>query len=371
LPLLDQNYELITELGRGATGTVWEARSRATSEIVAIKILHSHLLESATARKRFQREVESASNLHHPHCIEVLGHGQTADNTSFLVMERLYGTTLESLLENSGPLRQERAIKIAAQILDAIGAAHRLGIVHRDLKPCNVMLIDRDSDSDFVKVCDFGLAKAIEADADSSSSAAGVVQNYISSTTRPGEICGTPAYMAPEQACGEPIDARADLYAVGVMLFRAIVGQLPFSGRSILALLSMHLTVLPPNPSKLRPDLGIFPPLENLILRALAKDRAERPSSAEVFRADLLQIQRDLRKRGQRWATVSQLSFAASYNGTLPASKGKQWRVQMIGQPAIHREPIRFLSAQSSSRGNNEERASPMARLPDGGAWRR
>jgi serine/threonine protein kinase len=280
-------------------GTVWEARNRDTSEVVAIKVLHAHLLDSAAARKRFVREVESASYLQHPHSVRVLERGETDDGCGFLVMERLTGRTLHSLLRSHGPLPQARAIRIAERILDAVGAAHRLGIVHRDLKPSNVMLVDRDGDPDFVKVCDFGLAKAIAVEQRDDTGAIRPRIHLSSSATQVGELCGTPGYMSPEQACGDPVDARTDLYAIGVLLFESLTGRLPFSGRSILSVLSAQLTTDPPRPSSIRPDLQIFSPLEQLVLRALAKDRAERPSSAEVFRADLLQIGRDLAQRAR------------------------------------------------------------------------
>jgi len=299
--LLDGRYELGTALGCGSTGTVWEARDHLTSRIVAVKVIHPELLGAASARRRFLREVASAESLRHPHTVQVLTHGQTPEGTGYLVMERLAGVTLSALLSATGWLEQRRAIAIAAQILEAAGAAHRLLIVHRDLKPSNIILVAHEGDPEFVKVCDFGLAKAIEVDDPASGEEEErTAAPYGSSMTELGTICGTPAYMAPEQARGEELDGRADLYAVGVLLFEALVGRVPFSGRSTLAVVSQHLSAAPPRPSSLRPDLRIFPPLESLILRALAKNRAERPSSAEVFRADLLQIDRDLVREARR-----------------------------------------------------------------------
>jgi serine/threonine-protein kinase len=294
---IDGRYELTAEIGRGGTGTVWEAFDAVTSEVVAVKLVSPDVLATESARRRFTREVSIATALDHPRAVRVLGHGVTSDG-GYLVMERLVGTTLAALLRSAGPLPQARAIHVVAQILDAVGAAHRLGIVHRDLKPGNVMLIRREADADFVKVCDFGLAKAISRDGLGQGSGSLDDPESTSITTNAGEICGTPSYMAPEQARGGPLDGRADLYAVGVILFRAITGRLPFTGATSLAIISQHLSAPPPRPSVARADLGIFPPLENLVLRALAKDPAERPSSAEVFRADLLQIERDYKRRG-------------------------------------------------------------------------
>jgi serine/threonine-protein kinase len=162
------------------------------------------------------------------------------------------------------------------------------------------MLVERNGDPDFIKVCDFGLAKDIERDSYDPVQEAdlALAVDLDSITTEHGHICGTPEYMAPEQARGERVDERADLYAIAVMLYQAVVGRPPFSARSPLAVVSLHLTAAPPRPSELRPDLGIFPPLESLILRGLAKDRTERPSSADVFALDLARIERDF----ARWS---------------------------------------------------------------------
>jgi len=306
--LLDGRYGLQKELGRGTTGVVWEAFDRVASEVVAVKVLHRHLLSSVRARKRFVREARSAGALKHPHSVAVKGHGCGPDGDAYLVMERLLGVTLATLLKGSSEVSQLRAIRIVAQVLEAVSAAHRVNILHRDLKPNNVMLIEHDGDPDFVKVCDFGLAKEFDG------------AQASSLLTGHGEVCGTPAYMAPEQARGEPLDARADIYAVAVMLFQAVVGRLPFQASSPFALASMHLSAPPPRPSDLRPDIAFFPALESLILRGLSKNKAERPSSAEVFRADLLQIERDYRSSSWDHAGGPEIDTLAPVEGNRSGS---------------------------------------------------
>jgi serine/threonine-protein kinase len=328
--LIAERYELGGEVGRGATGTVWEAWDRRTSRAVAIKILHPHLLTSGLTRRRFLREVELASTLRHPHCVEVLAHGDVEPRGAFLVMERLHGTTLAKRLREGGPLPQHVAVRIVAQVLDAVGAAHAAKIVHRDLKPANVMLIERDGDCDFVKVCDFGLAKAIVVEPSTGEDQNGDLVEVGSLSTNQSEICGTPEYIAPEQARGETIDGRADLYSVGVILYQALIGRPPFQGRNVLGVVSMHLTSPPPRPSELRPDLRIYPPLEKLVLRALLKERAERPSSAEVFRADLLQIGRDLARHERQARKAGHDLAPATLSG-----KASWWSTRRIAVGAV------------------------------------
>jgi hypothetical protein len=204
-------------------------------------------------------------------------------------MERLSGTTLAERLHRGGPMPQALAIKVALETLDALAAMHAVGFVHRDIKPANIVLVEQDGDSDFVKGCDYGLVKQVvptEAGLDP-------FEGWPSLTTEQGEVCGTPGYMPPEQARGEDVDARADLYALAAVLYQCLTGCAPFPGRSALAVVSQQLMGPPPRPTVLRPELRIFPPLESLVLRALSRDRAERPSSARVLHADLTQIARD------------------------------------------------------------------------------
>jgi serine/threonine protein kinase len=305
LTIVADRYELSKVLGRGSTGTVWEAWDRKSSEAVAVKLFAPGVLESVRGRKRFVREVAIARTVAHRHAVRVRSHGMLPDGGGYLVMERLVGTTLACRLRKTGPLPQPRAIRIVSQILDAVDAAHRLNVVHRDLKPSNVMLVRRRAQADFVKVCDFGLAKAVEDDAPEASP--NCDSDFDCFSTERGHICGTPAYMAPEQGRGEPVDGRADLYAIAVVLFEAVIGRLPFSAQSPLAIMGLHLTMPPPRPSVLRPDLAISPALEQLILRGLAKDRTRRPSSAWAFRSELLDIARRLRRGEIRCAVPARL----------------------------------------------------------------
>jgi serine/threonine-protein kinase len=320
-------YQLSTVIGRGASGTVWEAWDRPSNRLVAVKVFHASVLASSLGRKRFLREAELASTLRHPHCVEVLDHGEDDEGCAYLVMERLFGTTLAAHLRARQALPQLEAIELGAQMLDAIGAAHAVRIVHRDLKPANVILVAGEGGREVVKVCDFGLAKAIDFDTLSREHDGDEDVDLSCLSTEQGDICGTPEYMAPEQARGEVIDGRADLYSAAVILYHALVGRPPFQSRSPLAVVSMHLTAPPPRPSALRPDLQIYPPLENLILRALSKDRADRPSAATVFRADLLQIGRDYARRQRLGRDVT--SVEAPTLAGAPRRRSR-WRTSAI-----------------------------------------
>jgi serine/threonine-protein kinase len=286
--VIEERYRLEDELGSGTSGSIFRASDLRTGERRAVKVLHDDLSQNPLLARRFAREVDSAKSIQHPNVVRVAAAGRTADGRLYLVMELVEGTSLADVLKKEGALPLARTIDIAAQVLDAVAAAHRLSIVHRDLKPSNILMTATAERRDLVKVCDFGLAKAIRPDDETDS-----LTPHASSLTLQGQLCGTPAYMSPEQAQCEPLDGRTDLYSVAVMLFEMVTGSLPFNARSPMALISRHLTEAPPRPTQVRPDALIPPALENLILRGLAKDRSERPSSADVFRAELLQIGRD------------------------------------------------------------------------------
>jgi len=280
----DAAYYLKGVLGAGSSGTVWEAVDRSSSEPVAIKILHPEALPSDGARQRFLREIANARVIDHPNCVRVRAHGQLDGGRYFLVMDYLRGRTLADALAQ-GPISPLRAMGIVAQILEGLTAIHTRGIVHRDIKPGNILLGEGPSES--VKIVDLGLATLLPA---------GDPVGAFAAPAAGEPVCGTPAYMAPEQVLGRSVDARTDLYAVGIILYELIVGTRPFQGRSAAAILSLQVNAPPPRPSALRPDLAVFPALEALILRALSKNESERPSSAAVFRADLLQVVADYQK---------------------------------------------------------------------------
>ncbi len=263
-------------LGRGGMGDVYKANHLTLDRPVVLKLLKKLFQSDPALVQRFHREARAASRLNHPNSITVIDFGQTDDGTLFIAMEYLAGRSLERVIADEHPLGEDRVVHIGAQILAALSEAHALGIIHRDLKPANVMIESRLDESDFVKVLDFGIAKL---------SGPGTGGTGI---TQAGIVCGTPGYMSPEQVRGERLDARSDLYAVGVILYEMITGLLPFQSMTPMGLVTKHL-VEDPTPIKVRnPNVSVSAPLESLVMRALARKREERFASSGEMRAALL-----------------------------------------------------------------------------------
>ncbi len=274
-------YLIERKIGEGGMGKVYRARVISTpgdSNPVALKILRRDFLSDKNALARFRRELRVTSRLRHPNSIGVLDSGNAPDGALYIAMEWVAGKDLHTVLAESSPFPELRAARIVAQILSALGAAHRLGIIHRDLKPENVMIATGPDGEDRVKVLDFGIAK-IQPQGEG---------EELTALTQAGFVCGTPEYMSPEQARGTPLDARSDLYSVGVLLYQMVTGALPFEGQSSQALAAKHLYDPPPPLSTRSPGRAVSAPLEALILKALAKPRNGRPRNAERFRDELL-----------------------------------------------------------------------------------
>jgi serine/threonine-protein kinase len=229
-------YRLAGLIGSGASGQVFRAARVDSGEAVAVKLLHPHLVADPEATLRFRREARVAAAVEHVNWARGLELGQEQDGAWFFAMELLEGRTLARLLREEHPLSFQRIHHLFRQILDALEVAHARGLVHRDLKPGNVIVVADARGGEVVKVCDFGISKLAVEPADGSD------ETLRARATTDGAICGTPAYMAPEQARGLPVDARADLYAAAVILFELVSSQPPFSGHTKMDLLASHLT---------------------------------------------------------------------------------------------------------------------------------
>ncbi len=265
----DGRYRIDKLLGRGGMGAVYRAQQLSMDKPIALKVLAKHLAEEERQVQRFNQEALTSSRLKHPNTIRVLDYGKSEDGFLYLAMELLEGYELSRVIRSDGALKPPRALKIARQMTKSIGEAHQIGLVHRDLKPDNIFLCDFFGEKDFVKVLDFGIAKFME-DIPGQES-----------LTQTGFICGTPLYIAPEQALGRPVTPRTDLYSLGVILYEMLTGQPPFRADTPIAIVMRHIHDTPPPMSEIKPDLEIPPELEQLVMTLLQKDPRHRPSTAE------------------------------------------------------------------------------------------
>jgi serine/threonine-protein kinase len=269
-------YRLKRRLGEGGMGEVWLAYHAALRRDVAVKILRRHdWATDAAALARFEREVRATSELSHPNTVRVFDYGTTEDGLWFYAMEHLEGEDLARLVRREGPMAPARAIHVVSQAARALGEAHERGIVHRDVKPENILLTSLGGEHDFVKVVDFGIAKLARE------------EDGSESLTQTGAMLGTPAYMSPEAAAGKPVDARSDVYGLGVVLHFLLTGAPPFEATTLGALLHAHLQATPPPPSTRAPH-PISAELDALVGRALAKAPVDRFADGAALHAALV-----------------------------------------------------------------------------------
>ncbi len=264
--LLGGRYRLVAPLARGGMAEVWEARDEVLARPVAVKLLLPHLAADPEIVDRFRREARSAARLSHPNVVAVYDTCDDGEHHA-IVMELVRGESLRQLLDREGPLEPARAVAIAASVAEALDHAHRAGLVHRDVKPGNILLTDDGR----VLVADFGIAKA--------------AVHEGTELTDASVLLGTARYLAPEQVRSEPVDARADLYALGVVLYEMLCGVPPFEADTAVATAGMRLHTDPLRPRQHR--AGIPRRLEQLVLSAMAPDPADRPVDAAHFAADL------------------------------------------------------------------------------------
>jgi serine/threonine-protein kinase len=319
--LLGERYRIEALLGSGGMGAVYRATHVHMKKAVAVKVLHKEMTFQEEVVKRFEREAVAAARIEHPNVAAATDFGRLEDGAFYLVLEFVEGRSLADLQKQLGRLPTERALRIARQIAMALTAAHASGIVHRDLKPDNVMLVQRDGDPDFVKVLDFGIAKLHgEETADQPA------------LTRVGTVFGTPEYMAPEQAKGEPADARADLYTLGMILYEMLRGKSAFEGDDLIVVLTQQMASPPPP----LPD-DVDSEVRALVMMLLEKDPARRVQSASQLTARFEEI----------------LGLPPASNVGYPAS--------IAGVPAVS-----GLSARGAGAGNFRRSAQLLAALRPG-----
>src|SRR5467141_3316594 len=260
-------------------GVVYRARDERLDRDVALKLLSGVSLDSGSASQRFIREAQLAATLNHPNIVTIY-EVEEADGYHFIAMEFVEGETLRARIAR-GPLELDEVIRIGADVSDALDAAHALGLIHRDIKPANILLTRTGR----AKVADFGLAKRIEGPGEGSSPQAMAPAATVSDLTQAGAVAGTVSYMSPEQTRGDVLDPRSDLFSLGVVLYEALTGRLPFEGPTALAVIHEIAIVEPPAPSRIR--RGIPRALDAIVLRAMAKDRERRTTRGSEIAAAL------------------------------------------------------------------------------------
>jgi len=271
---LNNRYFVKRKIGEGGFGAVFEGMQVATERPVALKILHPQSVSDATVVARFRREAEACSKLRNPHTVIIYDFDQTEDGVLYLAMELVRGQSLQDIQRASGIIPVDRCLRILDQVAEALGEAHTKGIVHRDMKPENIMVEDREGE-DFVKVLDFGIAKIKSGDGGKDAPA----------LTAIGQTVGTLEFMSPEQLRGKPLDGRSDIYALGMVAYEMLTGELPFKkSKSTTEIIQYHLQTPPPPPSSLKPEAEIPQVVDELVQKMCAKSRDDRHANTDDLR---------------------------------------------------------------------------------------
>ncbi len=327
--VLADRYRIDAVVGEGAMGTVYAAEHVLMKKRLAVKVLHRELSSVPELVARFEREARAAANIDHPNIAGATDFGKLGDGAIFLALELVEGRCLRDEVA-LGPLSMVRALHITRQVAAALGAAHAQGIVHRDLKPENVMLVNKGGDPDFVKVLDFGVARVPIGEGGGEG---------VGPITRAGMVFGTPEYIPPEQALGQPSDGRADLYSLGVMLFELLTGSRPFVADSKVSLVGQHLGKPPPRLVERLPGLAVPDAVEALVAALLEKEVARRTQTADnVVKA----VERDHRQADARSAPDRSSRPGAAIAGARdPGAPSRRALAVATRGPAHRAEPRR------------------------------
>ncbi len=321
--VLDGRYRIVAKLGEGGMGEVYAAEHVHIEKRVAVKLLRHEILANPEAVTRFRQEARSASSIGHKNIISIEDFGKLTDGRIYLCMELLEGEPLNDLLEQ--PLGPERILNILIQTCHGLAAAHEKGIVHRDMKPENIFVTIAPDGTEIPKLLDFGIAKVSGNDGDNG-------------LTRTGTIFGTPFYMSPEQALGQRVDHRADIYAMGVIMYECFAGSIPFSGESFMGILTKHITAEPDPPARRALENGrtIPPGIEPIILHAMRKEPDQRyQTMAELIEA-LIAVHRNLAGPGMSGYMEPHVMGSAALPGLRYGSSGQQSPTPV---PQTHRHP--------------------------------
>ncbi len=274
---LADRYEIVSVIGRGGMGVVYKARQEIMDRLMAIKMLHSHMVSEPESVKRFYREAKTVSQVRHHHIITLYDFGMSKQGQPYIVMDYLEGTSLKMELKEGGPLAFERADQIFKQVVEGLQAAHDLDVVHRDLKPENIMLTKQPDDTDWVTLVDFGLSKLKETK---------TPDNFH--ITKVGEVCGSPPYMSPEQCLSSRVvDPRSDIYSLAVVVYESLANKLPFNVKSAIEMLDCHLYATPIPLNQAVPELKSCTEVARVLNKALQKDTEKRHQTVFEFGEEL------------------------------------------------------------------------------------
>jgi len=271
---IDGRYQVEKKLGEGGMGVVYLAKHAVIGNKCAIKVLRGEMAGESEVSERFIQEARAAAAIGNDHIIQITDFGQLPDSTAYFVMEFLDGHALHDIIEANPHLEPARVIRIMTQCCEGLAAAHASDIVHRDLKPDNIFLVRKGNDNDFVKILDFGIAKVQASESGKR-------------LTKTGMIFGTPQYMSPEQAAGSGVDARTDIYSLGIIMYEMLCGHVPFEADTFMGVLTKHLYEEPIPPRRLVPPIDVPQNLEAILLKAIAKKPDKRYQSMGEFAQDL------------------------------------------------------------------------------------
>ncbi len=343
-------YETVRLLGEGGMGRVYLARQLDLGRQVVVKVMHDHIAADPKFCERFTRETLLMARFQHPYAVTLYDASLNDPQGPCIVMEYIRGITLDEVLQRNGRLTPARVGRLLYQLCEVLQAAHALGIIHRDLKPSNLMIVDADTPYELLKVMDFGLAKMLTPD-----QFAKITQTHTEFAV------GTPGYMCPEQARGDEMDGRGDLYSVGVILYELLTGQLPFAGRTTMDLLLAHVTEEPPPLSTGK--LDVPPAIEEVVRRCLAKNPSDRPRSA-----------RELAESYEAALTSASLASAVpiaerkslNVNGT--GRRDSQEKAEQLS-PLDRTMPVAISSPVSLPNGQKNGTSDPFAAVHTLEAW--
>lgn len=333
---LANRYEILSVIGRGGMGVVYKARQEIMDRLMAIKMLHSHMVAEPEAVKRFFREAKTVSQVKHHHVVTLYDFNISPHGQPYIVMDYLEGKSLKHIVKETGTLSFERADHIFKQVCDGLAAAHELDVVHRDMKPENIVLSKQKDDSDWVTLVDFGLSKLKDERG-----------AEVASITRIGDVCGSPPYMSPEQCLSSRVvDPRSDIYGLAVVIYEALSNKLPFNVKSAIEMLDSHLYAAPIAFNLASPELKVCTELTHVLNKALHKDPDKRHQNMEEFGSELHEA---LMRDSLKLRTLRHRAEVASLHGRHVEAGSPRSSVAMSQNPLSPEilDGIKYLAQQA------------------------